>query len=87
MGNTGAWMIDFSKTVPLPQGKTLTHRDDWALGNGEDGYLYGVDSLIKVCQKLYSRVVKYMYMYYGSRHWRSGDLQVNLKRFYKFLLL
>lgn len=68
MGNTGAWMIDFSKTVPLPQGKTLTHRDDWALGNGEDGYLYGVDSLIKVCQKLYSRVVKYMYMYmyYGS---------------------
>lgn len=50
MGNTGAWMIDFSKTIPLPQGKTLTHRDDWALGNGEDGYLYGVDSLIKVCQ-------------------------------------
>lgn len=50
MANTGAWMIDFSKTIPLPQGKTLTHRDDWALGNGEDGYLYGVDSLIKVCQ-------------------------------------
>lgn len=52
MGNTGAWMIDFSKTVPLPQGKTLTHRDDWALGNGEDGYLYGVDSLIKIFENL-----------------------------------
>ncbi|XP_061163761.1 inositol-trisphosphate 3-kinase homolog [Saccostrea echinata] len=51
-GNTGAWMIDFTKTVPIPQGKTLTHREDWVLGNCEDGYLFGVDSLIKIFENL-----------------------------------
>jgi hypothetical protein len=47
-GNAGAWMIDFTKTFPVPHGKTINHRDEWVLGNGEDGYLFGVDSLIKV---------------------------------------
>lgn len=49
MGNTGVWMIDFLKIVFFFYGKILIYRDDWVLGNGEDGYLYGVDFLIKVC--------------------------------------
>lgn len=52
-GNTGAWMIDFTKTFPIPHGKTINHRDEWMLGNCEDGYLFGVDSLIKV-RRMYS---------------------------------
>ena len=46
------WMIDFAKTqqvdaaaVPPPG---LTHRAKWELGNHEDGYLSGLDSLIDV---------------------------------------
>ena len=46
------WMIDFAKTMQVdaaavpPPG--LTHRAKWELGNHEDGYLSGLDSLIDV---------------------------------------
>ena len=46
------WMIDFAKTQQVdaaavpPSG--LTHRAKWELGNHEDGYLSGLDSLIDV---------------------------------------
>ena len=46
------WMIDFAKTLAVdasavpPPG--LTHRKAWELGNHEDGYLKGLDSLIDV---------------------------------------
>ena len=45
-------MIDFAKTVPVPGGATLTHRDPWELGNHEDGYLLGLDSLIATLRGL-----------------------------------
>lgn len=46
-GEAGVWMIDFAKSS-LVEGKKLTHRDPWVLGNGEDGYLVGLDNLISV---------------------------------------
>uniref|UniRef100_A0A3P9PBR8 Kinase n=1 Tax=Poecilia reticulata TaxID=8081 RepID=A0A3P9PBR8_POERE len=42
------WMIDFGKTTPLPDGQELTHRASWVEGNREDGYLYGLDSLVDI---------------------------------------
>lgn len=47
-GHTGAWLIDFSKTVPIKAGEKLTHRAEWAVGNHEDGFLFGIDNLIQV---------------------------------------
>ena len=43
----GAWLIDFAKTVKSPVGR-LTHRKEWQMGNHEDGYLSGMDNLIRV---------------------------------------
>mmetsp|Transcript_65872 Transcript_65872/g.147070 ORF Transcript_65872/g.147070 Transcript_65872/m.147070 type:complete len:89 (+) Transcript_65872:1-267(+) len=49
----GLFMIDFAKTTHLEDISSsgtrphrLTHRADWKLGNLEDGYLTGLDSLI-----------------------------------------
>ena len=44
----GAWMIDFSKTIPVPSDITITHRLPWQFTNHEDGFLVGLDNLIQV---------------------------------------
>lgn len=46
----GAWIIDFAKTNPLPDGVKITHRKSWTYGNHEDGYLLGLDNLINVIE-------------------------------------
>lgn len=47
-GKARVWMIDFGKTVPLPDQQTLDHRSPWVEGNREDGYLWGLDNLIDI---------------------------------------
>nr|KAG5688145.1 hypothetical protein BaRGS_028438 [Batillaria attramentaria] len=47
---TGAWMIDFAKTIPVDSSLTLDHRSPWRIGTHEDGYLSGLDNLIMIVQ-------------------------------------
>nr|XP_032818737.1 inositol-trisphosphate 3-kinase A-like isoform X1 [Petromyzon marinus] len=49
-GPAGVWMIDFSKTRPLPPGTALDHRTAWREGNREDGYLGGLDNLVAILE-------------------------------------
>lgn len=39
-------LIDFAKTIPLPENVEITHRKPWSEGTHEDGYLLGLDNLI-----------------------------------------
>uniref|UniRef100_A0A087XU69 Kinase n=1 Tax=Poecilia formosa TaxID=48698 RepID=A0A087XU69_POEFO len=40
------WMIDFGKTMPLPDSKEVQHGVPWVEGNREDGYLIGLTSIL-----------------------------------------
>ncbi|KAL2763197.1 inositol-trisphosphate 3-kinase C [Daubentonia madagascariensis] len=51
-GLAKVWMIDFGKTVALADHQTLTHRLPWVEGNHEDGYLWGLDNMIRLLQGL-----------------------------------
>uniref|UniRef100_A0A0A9Z4L4 Kinase n=1 Tax=Lygus hesperus TaxID=30085 RepID=A0A0A9Z4L4_LYGHE len=48
----GAWLIDFAKTRPVPDGIALNHRKPWTPGNHEEGFLFGLDNLIRVLSDL-----------------------------------
>lgn len=49
------WLIDFAKTHTLPRGINVTHRRTWELGNHEDGYLMGIDNLIRIFESIISK--------------------------------
>ncbi|KAL4711081.1 hypothetical protein ACJJTC_009452 [Scirpophaga incertulas] len=46
------WMIDFAKTVPVPDDISIDHKSAWKVGNHEDGYLIGLDNLISIFESL-----------------------------------
>ncbi|KAJ9598632.1 hypothetical protein L9F63_010686, partial [Diploptera punctata] len=48
----GAWIIDFAKTLPVPNGTVVNHRTPWVQGNHEEGFLFGLDSLISVMEEV-----------------------------------
>lgn len=50
--SAGVWMIDFAKTMPVPDHIQIDHRHSWNLGNHEDGYLFGLDNLISICEQI-----------------------------------
>ncbi|KAI4489951.1 hypothetical protein M0804_004133 [Polistes exclamans] len=53
--NAGIWMIDFAKTLPLPQHLSeIRHDVEWQVGNHEDGYLIGVNNLIDIFEEIRS---------------------------------
>lgn len=46
------WLIDFAKTVSLPNETLITHSNEWIVGNHEDGYLIGINNLIQIFEEL-----------------------------------
>ncbi|XP_060804068.1 inositol-trisphosphate 3-kinase A isoform X1 [Amyelois transitella] len=46
------WMIDFAKTVSVPDNVNIDHSTAWKVGNHEDGYLIGLDNLISIFESL-----------------------------------
>ena len=45
------WMIDFGKTTPVPPRTKINHRSEWKPGNYEDGYLFGIDNVLKIFER------------------------------------
>ena len=48
---TGLWMIDFAHCI-AHKDCNLTHRKGWQAGNHEDGYLFGIDNLIRIWEEM-----------------------------------
>lgn len=46
------WLIDFAKTVGLPDHVNIDHNSAWSVGNHEDGYLIGINNLIRIFEEL-----------------------------------
>lgn len=46
------WLIDFAKTHSLPDNTRVNHTNKWELGNHEDGYLAGIENLIRIFESI-----------------------------------
>ncbi|CAK0795876.1 unnamed protein product, partial [Prorocentrum cordatum] len=57
-GRVGVWWIDFAKTLTLPEGVEVTHRQQWELGNHEDGIFWGLSNLAKAWEQVAARVTQ-----------------------------
>lgn len=60
-------LIDFGKTIPLSSDVSIDHRSEWVEGNHEDGYLWGLDNLIRLWSEIrmeqYASPVKHRMSY------------------------
>ena len=52
---SGIWLIDFAKTIELPDNLEITHTSKWKVGNHEDGYLIGINNLIEIFTEVYEK--------------------------------
>lgn len=50
--HASVWLIDFAKTVSLPNDHQIDHNTKWKVGNHEDGYLIGINNLIELFTEL-----------------------------------
>lgn len=66
------WLIDFAKSIPLPGNVSITHRAPWIEGSHEDGYLLGLDNLIKLMAAL---EVQHMQRKKDSSQQKTNDLK------------
>jgi 1D-myo-inositol-triphosphate 3-kinase len=48
------WLIDFAKTLVLPNGMSISHSSKWVVGNHEDGYLIGLNNLISIFTEMHA---------------------------------
>ena len=46
------WMIDFGKTVEVPDNLEIDHNTAWEVGNHEDGFLIGLDKIIDMLRQI-----------------------------------
>ncbi|VDQ04819.1 unnamed protein product [Trichobilharzia regenti] len=52
-GYANVWLIDFAKIFSLCDSQIrLNHRSAWHFGNHEDGYLTGIDNLIRLFEEI-----------------------------------
>jgi len=54
--SAGVYLIDFAKTLPLPEGVSINHKSAWEPGNHEDGFLIGIDNLILSWEQVLSQL-------------------------------
>lgn len=52
------WLIDFAKTISLPSNTEISHKNEWRVGNHEDGYLIGINNLISIFEDLLNEYSK-----------------------------
>ena len=45
-------MIDFGKTVEVPDNLEIDHNTAWEVGKHEDGYLIGLDNIINMLRQI-----------------------------------
>ena len=53
---TTCHVIDLTRVSELLGGQTVNHRDEWAPGNHEDGYLVGLDNLIATFEDVHAQL-------------------------------
>ncbi|VDP40321.1 unnamed protein product [Schistosoma margrebowiei] len=52
-GYANIWLIDFAKIAsPSNNQIRVNHRSVWKFGNYEDGYLIGIDNLVKLFEEI-----------------------------------